>query len=61
MNSASSTDMATDMAVPLAEKNLSPEQQHALDEFNVGKNIFLTGPGGSGKTELIKRMVQASE
>jgi ATP-dependent DNA helicase PIF1 len=41
--------------------NLSPEQQLALDEFNMGKNIFLTGPGGSGKTELIKRMVLASE
>jgi ATP-dependent DNA helicase PIF1 len=41
--------------------NLSPEQQLALDEFSKGKNIFLTGPGGSGKTELIKRMVLASE
>lgn len=40
---------------------LSPEQQLALDEFNKGKNIFLTGPGGSGKTELIKRMVTMSE
>ena len=45
----------------LVEKTLSVEQQFALDEFNSGKNIFLTGPGGSGKTELIKRMVQASE
>ena len=33
--------------------NLSPEQQLTLDEFNKGKNIFLTGPGGSGKTELL--------
>lgn len=41
--------------------NLSPEQQLALDEFTKGKNIFLTGPGGSGKTELIKRMVSLSE
>ena len=41
--------------------NLSPEQQLALDEFSMGKNIFLTGPGGSGKNELIKRMVSASE
>jgi len=40
---------------------LSPEQQLALDEFIAGKNIFLTGPGGSGKTELIKRMVLLSE
>lgn len=41
--------------------NLSPEQELALDDFSKGKNIFLTGPGGSGKTELIKRMVLASE
>jgi ATP-dependent DNA helicase PIF1 len=51
------------IAVPtiLVEKTLSVEQQLALDKFKEGKNIFLTGPGGSGKTELIKRMVQASE
>ncbi len=48
------------VAVP-AIMNLSPEQQLALDEFTLGKNIFLTGPGGSGKTELIKRMVLLSE
>lgn len=41
--------------------NLSPEQQLALEEFAKGKNIFLTGPGGSGKTELIKRMVADCE
>ena len=41
--------------------NLSPEQQLALEEFTKGKNIFLTGPGGSGKTELIKRMVAQCE
>jgi ATP-dependent DNA helicase PIF1 len=36
---------------------LSPEQENALALFEKGKNIFLTGPGGSGKTELIKRFV----
>ena len=44
-----------------APLSLSPEQQLALDEFGKGKNIFLTGPGGSGKTELIKRMVASCE
>ena len=38
--------------------NLSTEQEKALIAFKNGKNIFLTGPGGSGKTELIKRMVE---
>ena len=36
---------------------LSKEQTIALDIFKKGSNLFLTGPGGSGKTELIKRMV----
>lgn len=36
---------------------LSDAQQEALDAFKAGKNIFLTGPGGSGKSELIRRMV----
>lgn len=38
--------------------NLSLEQQQALKEYISGKNIFLTGPGGSGKTEIIKQMVR---
>jgi ATP-dependent DNA helicase PIF1 len=41
--------------------NLSPEQEFALSEFVLGKNIFLTGPGGSGKSELIRRMVTSSQ
>jgi ATP-dependent DNA helicase PIF1 len=41
--------------------NLSEEQLLALKEYSEGKNIFLTGPGGSGKSELIRRMVSASQ
>jgi ATP-dependent DNA helicase PIF1 len=41
-------------------KELSPEQNEAMKAYAEGKNIFLTGPGGSGKTELIKRMVAFS-
>ena len=39
----------------------SEEQQQALNDFINNKNIFLTGPGGSGKTELIKYMVNIAE
>ena len=35
---------------------LSPEQTHALNQFILGKNLFITGPGGTGKTLLIKQL-----
>ncbi len=38
---------------------LSKDQQNALDAFNKNKNMFLTGPGGSGKTALIRTMYDA--
>ena len=34
--------------------NLSKEQQIAFDKYVQGHNIFITGPGGSGKSALIK-------
>jgi ATP-dependent DNA helicase PIF1 len=37
---------------------LSPEQQEAIRVFTEGRNMFLTGPGGTGKTALIKKMVE---
>ena len=38
---------------------LSKDQQKALDAFNKNENMFLTGPGGSGKTALIRTMYDA--
>jgi ATP-dependent DNA helicase PIF1 len=37
---------------------LSPEQEQALVAFKERSNLFLTGPGGTGKTALIKKMVE---
>ena len=40
------------------QETLSERQQIALDNFTLGNNIFLTGPGGSGKTFLIKKSLK---
>lgn len=37
--------------------SLSKEQQHAFELFKAGKNLFVTGPGGTGKTRLIHSFV----
>lgn len=39
---------------------LSEEQQQAFDKYVQGNNIFITGPGGSGKTALIKKIYEHS-
>jgi ATP-dependent DNA helicase PIF1 len=36
----------------------SQEQQDAFELYRQGKNVFVTGPGGTGKTELIRRIYQ---
>ena len=41
--------------------DLSTEQKQVLQAFHCRKNVFLTGPGGSGKTALIKHMVELGE
>lgn len=36
--------------------DLSEEQQNAFDKYIQRKNIFITGPGGTGKSALIKQL-----
>jgi len=38
--------------------SLSPEQQHAFELFLNKKNIFVTGPAGTGKTHFIQQIVK---
>lgn len=42
-----------------AELTLSPEQQGVLDMVLEGKNVFFTGPAGTGKTRLLQAIVSA--
>jgi ATP-dependent DNA helicase PIF1 len=42
----------------IAISDLSPEQRLAYAKFVKGENIFITGPGGTGKTRLIKNFIQ---
>jgi ATP-dependent DNA helicase PIF1 len=37
---------------------LSPEQRYAFAKFRQGENVFVTGPGGTGKTRLIEYFVR---
>ena len=39
---------------------LSPEQKYAFKRFTMGDNLFITGPGGTGKTRLIQYFVEHS-
>lgn len=39
----------------------SPEQQLAYDKYVKGENIFITGPGGSGKSFLIKQIARHAD
>jgi ATP-dependent DNA helicase PIF1 len=40
---------------------LSPEQQLAFNKYVEGHNIFITGPGGTGKSVLIKKIQQHAQ
>lgn len=59
-NVANETNQSeSDIAIPLQCQNiqkLSPEQLDIFEHFKQGHNIFMTGPGGCGKTFLIHHL-----
>ena len=50
-----------DIPKVIEQMSLSPSQQAVMDVFKTGKNIFLTGGAGSGKSFLIKQLKQNAE
>jgi len=42
-------------------EQLNPEQQQVFEKYLKGENVFVTGPGGTGKSFLIKTIVQSAE
>jgi ATP-dependent DNA helicase PIF1 len=49
---------ALSLPKPVSETNaLSLDQCYAFNQFTQGKNLFITGPGGVGKTRLIHTFV----
>jgi ATP-dependent exoDNAse (exonuclease V) alpha subunit len=49
----------TETEVPEAPKfDLDADQKLALEHIKQGRNVFITGAAGSGKSEVIKRAVE---
>ena len=42
-------------------QQLGLEQQYAFEKFKQKQNLFITGPGGTGKTKLIEHLVNHSK
>ena len=51
---------ASEMPLPMPYEpvDLSVDQQEVMDHIQKGENVFITGPGGTGKSFLIKQVYQ---
>lgn len=56
----SSTDLKCSISRNTIKQILSIEQECALQQFENGDNLFITGEGGTGKTLLIRHLVKSS-
>ena len=54
---STSTDIACKPVIEPDLSHLSTEQLYAYNKFTEGANLLITGPGGSGKTRLIKHLL----
>jgi ATP-dependent DNA helicase PIF1 len=54
---STSTNIVSDTQFEPDLSHLSKEQLYAYNKFTEGANLFITGPGGTGKTRLIKHLL----
>jgi ATP-dependent DNA helicase PIF1 len=59
-NTITTDKLKSSVARTTLDHNLSIEQQCALQQFEDGDNLFVTGEGGTGKTLLIRHLVKSA-
>jgi len=55
---AEQPELNTTPPEPINTSELSPEQLSAYNKFIKGENLFITGPGGTGKTKLVSYLIR---
>ena len=53
-----SSELVRTESINVDTSALSKEQKYAYNKFTQGENLFITGPGGTGKTRLVKYLVE---